>query len=372
MRAPEQLLPLVDYGIIDEVIRPLMSGKEASVYVVRSQGRICAAKVYKESIHRSFRQRSEYAEGRTVRNSRQKRAMAKGSRYGKTLLEENWQNAEVDCLYRLDHAGVRVPIPIHYSDNVLLMELVLDEEGYPAPRLWDYTPTPEEACRIHEFLIRQIVRMLCAGVVHGDLSEYNILMSVDGPVIIDFPQATDAANNQNSERIFLRDVKNLKNYLGKYAPQLKKTQFGREIWDLYRQGKLFPDSPLTGRVRRKDKRVDTASVVAEILASAKEASAKPMSAYQKKKQKQLESAISQAQSIGKKKKTPRPMTEEEIQKQDAALRKKRNRKRNRKRGPKQGMSEANASTQKKRNPKPKRPNSPSVEARRRPRRRRKD
>ena len=139
MRAPEQLLPLVDYGIIDEVIRPLMSGKEASVYVVRSQGRICAAKVYKESIHRSFRQRSEYAEGRTVRNSRQKRAMAKGSRYGKTLLEENWQNAEVDCLYRLDHAGVRVPIPIHYSDNVL-MEFVLDEEGYPAPRLWTTRP----------------------------------------------------------------------------------------------------------------------------------------------------------------------------------------------------------------------------------------
>lgn len=364
MRAPEQLLPLVDYGIIDEVIRPLMSGKEASVYVVRAQGNICAAKVYKESIHRSFRQRSEYAEGRSVRNSRQKRAMAKGSRYGKTLLEENWQNAEVDCLYRLDQAGVRVPIPIHYSDNVLLMELVMDEEGFPAPRLWDYNPTPDEACRIHEFLIRQIVRMLCAGIVHGDLSEYNILMSVDGPVIIDFPQATDAANNQNGERIFLRDVKNLKNYLGRFAPRLKKTQFGREIWDLYRQGKLFPDTPLTGRVRRKDKKVDTSSVVAEILASAKEANAKPMSAYQKKKQKQLESAISQAQSIGKKKNTPRPMTEEEIKKQDAALRKKRQRNRKRKKGPKQHTAQMKTSSAKRQPAKNKKNTVPSVSKRR--------
>jgi len=353
MRAPEQLLPLVDYGIIDEVIRPLMSGKEASVYVVRAQGNICAAKVYKESINRSFRQRSEYAEGRSVRNSRQKRAMAKGSRYGKSLLEENWQNAEVDCLYRLDHAGVRVPIPIHYSDNVLLMEMVMDEEGYPAPRLWDYNPTPDEACRIHEFLIRQIVRMLCAGVVHGDLSEYNILMSADGPVIIDFPQATDAANNQNSERIFLRDVKNLKNYLGRYAPKIKKTQFGREIWDFYRQGKLFPDTPLTGRVQRKNKKVDTASVVAEILASAKEANAKPMSAYQKKKQKQLESTISQAQSIGKNRTAPRPMTEEEIKKQDAALRKKRQRNRKRKKGPKQNTSQTRGTSDRNRSQKQK-------------------
>ena len=288
MNIPDPLLPLFDDGIIHEVIRPLMSGKEASVYVVRTRDELCVAKVYKDAKHRSFRQRADYAEGRTVRNSRQQRAMTKGSKYGKALLEAQWQNAEVNALYRLANAGVRVPTPLHYSENVLLMEMITDGNGNPAPRLWDVRLTNDEAVEVHQYLVRQTVRILCAGMVHGDLSEYNILMASNGPVIIDLPQTTDAAHNRNSERIFLRDVKNLKNYLGRFAPQLRRTQYGREIWDLYRNGQLHPDSPLTGRPKRNRQRVDVNSVIAEIQASAAESNARPLSAYQQKKQRQLE------------------------------------------------------------------------------------
>jgi RIO kinase 1 len=290
MNIPSSLLPLFDDGFIVSVTRPLMSGKEASVFLVETREGQCVAKVYKEAQNRSFRQRADYTEGRTVRNTRQQRAMAKGSKYGKSLLEAEWQQAEVSALYRLHAANVRVPTPFHYSDNVLLMELITDAEQRPAPRLWDVTLSPDEARGIHEHLVRECVRMLCAGMVHGDLSEYNILMSTDGPVIIDLPQATDAAHNRNSERLFLRDVKNLKNYLGRFAPSLRKTQYGREIWDLYESGDLEPDTKLTGRAQRKSRQADTASVIAEIQAAAAEASDKPLSAYQLKKQKKAEAA----------------------------------------------------------------------------------
>jgi RIO kinase 1 len=291
MNIPDALGPLFDDGLLDEVIRPLMSGKEASVYLVRSRGELCVAKVYKEAQNRSFRQRSAYAEGRQVRNSRQRRAMEKGSKYGKALLEAEWQNSEVQALYRLHQAGVRVPVPYHHADNVLLMELVVDAQGEPGPRLYDLRFMRQEALELHVKLIREVVYMLCAGLVHGDLSEYNILMDANGPVIIDLPQATDAAHNRNSERIFLRDVKNLAMFLGRAAPQLRSTRYGPEIWDLYIRGQLHRDSKLTGRFKRQEHRVDTESIIAEIQASAAEASDRPMSAYQMKKMKKIEEAL---------------------------------------------------------------------------------
>jgi RIO kinase 1 len=290
MNVPTPLLPLFDDGFILSVTRPLMSGKEASVYLVETREGQCVAKVYKEANNRSFRQRADYTEGRTVRNTRQQRAMSKSSKYGKSLIEAEWQQAEVSALYRLHGAGVRVPTPFHFSDNVLLMELITDAEQQPAPRLWDVSLLPDDASTIHTHLIRQCVRILCAGMVHGDLSEYNILMAADGPVIIDLPQATDAANNRNSERLFLRDVKNLKHYLGRFAPSILGTQYGREIWGLYEAGQLEPESPLTGRFKAKSRQADTASVIAEIQAAAAEASEQPMSAYQLKKMKKAEAA----------------------------------------------------------------------------------
>lgn len=341
MNIPAPLLPLFDDGFILSVTRPLMSGKEASVFLVETREGQCVAKVYKEAQNRSFRQRADYTEGRTVRNTRQQRAMAKGSKYGKSLMEAEWQQAEVSALYRLHAAKVRVPTPFHYSDNVLLMELITDAEQRPAPRLWDVTLRPEEAREIHEHLVRECVRILCAGMVHGDLSEYNILMAQDGPVIIDLPQATDAAHNRNSERLFLRDVKNLKNYLGRFAPSLRKTQYGREIWDLYESGQLEPDSKLTGRARRKNRQADTASVIAEIQAAAAEASDQPLSAYQLKKQKKAEAArrdneraeqqaLARARARAAQKSQPAAATETS----DGGAGRKRRRRRRRRRGPK--------------------------------------
>ena len=260
------------------VTRPLMSGKEASVFLVETRDGACVAKVYKDAKNRSFRQRADYTEGRTVRNTRQARAMAKGSKYGKALLEAEWQQAEVSALYRLHAAGVRVPSPYHYSDNVLLMELITDSEGHPAPRLWDVRLRPDEARTLHTHLVRQCGTRT-ARACSCDLSEYNIPMSGEGPVIIDLPQATDAAHNRNSERLFLRDLKNSAGI----APSLKKTQYGQEIWALYESGQLQPDSPLTGRFKQKRQRTDAESVIAEIQAAAAEAGEKPMSAYQRKK-----------------------------------------------------------------------------------------
>ena len=264
MKIPKRLQPLLDDGLIDGVVRQLMSGKEAMVFVVRSGDETRCAKVYKEAQKRSFRQAVDYTENRKTKNTRQARAMAKGTRFGRQSQEAAWQNAEVDALYRLAAAGVRVPKPFNFHEGVLLMELVTDEHGEAAPRLNDVEFTPETARLHHQRLVREVVRMLCAGVVHGDLSEYNILVAGDGPVIIDLPQAVDAAGNNHAPKILERDVANLRNYFGRYAPELLATDYGREIWALYEAGALQPDTPLTGRFERIEKAVDLESVLQEI------------------------------------------------------------------------------------------------------------
>ncbi|TWI54806.1 RIO kinase 1 [Pseudomonas duriflava] len=264
MKTPKRMESLVEDGLIDEVLRPLMSGKEASVYVVRCGDEIRCAKVYKEANKRSFRQASEYQEGRKVRNSRQARAMAKSTKYGKKEREEAWQNAEVAALYRLASAGVRVPKPHDFLDGVLLMDLVTDDRGDAAPRLNDVELTPEEAREYHELMIRQVVRMLCAGLVHGDLSEFNVLLATDGPMIIDLPQAIDAAGNNHAFRMLARDVENMAQYFGRFAPELKKTRYAPEMWALYQKGELYPDTPLTGVYAEPEGETDISSVMHEI------------------------------------------------------------------------------------------------------------
>ena len=270
MKTPRRLEPLIEDGLIDEVVRPLMSGKEASVYVVRCGDSLRCAKVYKEANKRSFRQAAEYQEGRKVRNSRQARAMAKGSKYGRREQEEAWQNAEVAALFRLAGAGVRVPKPYDFLDGVLLMELVADADGDAAPRLNDVTLEPDEARRHHAFLIRQIVAMLCAGLVHGDLSEFNVLLGPDGPVIIDLPQAVDAAGNNHAFRMLERDVGNMAAYFGRFAPELKYTHYAKEMWALYEDGKLQPDTPLTGHFDDPEDEADVDSVLREIADAMRE------------------------------------------------------------------------------------------------------
>ncbi len=264
MKPPARLQPLIDEGLIDTVVRQLMSGKEAMVFVVRCGDDTRCAKVYKEATQRSFRQAVDYTENRKVKNSRQARAMAKGSRYGRESQEAAWQSAEVDALYRLAGAGVRVPKPHNFHDGVLLMELVTDAEGDAAPRLNDVVFTPEEARAHHASLLVEVMRMLCAGVVHGDLSEFNILLAADGPVIIDLPQAIDAAGNNHAPRMLLRDVANLRNFFGRFAPELLSTQYGPEIWALYERGVLTPESTLTGRYEPQLGAVDLSSVMREI------------------------------------------------------------------------------------------------------------
>jgi RIO kinase 1 len=271
MRIPKRIEPLVEEGLIDEVIRPLMSGKEAAVYLVRSRGELCCAKVYKEAAERTFHQRAAYQEGRTVRNSRRARAMEKGTRFGKQELENQWKSAEVDALYKLAAAGVRVPKPFAFEGGVLIMELVSDVEGNPAPRLGEVEFSPDEARAMHGRLIREVVRMLCAGLVHGDLSEYNILVAPDGPVIIDLPQAVNAAGNQSAKAILCRDVTNLAHYFGRYAPELVKTSYGPEMWALYSRGELSPTTELTGRFEKSQRAVDVGSVMREIESARDEA-----------------------------------------------------------------------------------------------------
>lgn len=265
MKIPRRIEPLVEAGLVDSVSRQLMSGKEAMIYVVRCGDAIRCAKVYKEANLRSFRQSVDYTEGRRVKNSRRARAMGKGSRYGRKAKEEAWQSTEVDALYRLADAGVRVPEPYNFIDGVLLMELVTDGEGEPAPRLNDVVLTAEQAREFHRTLMGEVVRMLCAGVVHGDLSEYNVLLghrdSVTVPVIIDLPQTVDAAGNAHAGGMLERDVANLTHYFGRFAPELLDTQYGREIWSLYKSGKLRPDTELTGRFERVEKAVDVGSVM---------------------------------------------------------------------------------------------------------------
>ncbi len=264
MKIPKRIEPLIQDGLVDEVMRQLMSGKEAKVYVVRCGDEIRCAKVYKEADQRSFRQSVDYTEGRKVKNSRRARAMEKGTKYGRKAQEDAWQSAEVDALYRLAAAGVRVPAPYNFLEGVLLMELVTGDDGSAAPRLNDLVLTPELAREYHGFLINQVVRMLCAGIVHGDLSEYNVLVGSDGPVIIDLPQAVDAAGNNNACKMLERDVTNLANYFGRFAPELLTTDYGIEIWSLYQSGKLHPESPLSGHFERNEKPADLASVMREI------------------------------------------------------------------------------------------------------------
>ncbi len=264
MKPPKRLQALVEEGLIDSVVRQLMSGKEAMVYVVRCGTDTRCAKVYKEADQRSFRQAVDYTENRKVKNTRQARAMAKGTRFGRQAQEAAWQSAEVDALYRLADAHVRVPKPYNFFDGVLLMELVTDQQGDAAPRLNDVLLTPEQARSHHAMLLRQVVRMLCAGIVHGDLSEFNILLAADGPVIIDLPQAVDAAGNNHAQRMLLRDVANLRAFFGRFAPELLDTNFGPEIWDLYQRGVLQPELPLTGHFERKKAAVDVGGVLREI------------------------------------------------------------------------------------------------------------
>ncbi|CAD6876840.1 PA4780 family RIO1-like protein kinase [Methylomonas fluvii] len=274
MKTPKRLEPLIDSGLIDEVIGSLKSGKEAAVYVVRCGAEICCAKVYKEADQRSFKKSVLYQEGRKVRNSRRARAMEKGSSYGRKEQESAWQNAEVTALYRLADAGVRVPKPYNFIDGVLLMELVADADGHPAPRLNDLEMPAELAREYHAFLIGQIVRMLCDGLVHGDLSEYNVLVGSDGPVIIDLPQAVDAAGNNNARAMLERDVANMAAYFGQFAPELLTTNFGKEMWKLYQSGDLHPETNLTGHFEDSNKPADLRSVIREIDAAREDNEAK--------------------------------------------------------------------------------------------------
>ncbi len=268
MKAPKRLQALIEEGLIDTVVRQLMSGKEAEVFVVRIGPETRCAKVYKEATNRSFRQAVDYTENRKVKNTRQARAMAKGTKFGREAQEAAWQSAEVDALYRLADAGVRVPKPYNFFEGVLLMELVTDANGDAAPRLNDVQFAPEDARRHHATLLVEVVRMLCAGVVHGDLSEFNILLAshdgVDSPVIIDLPQAVDAAGNNHAERMLLRDVGNLRDFFGQFAPELLTTHFGAEIWSLYQRGALDPEVALTGTFKTSTKVTDVGGVLREI------------------------------------------------------------------------------------------------------------
>ena len=264
MKTPKRIQPLIEAGLVDEVMRKLMSGKEAEVYVVRCGEDIRCAKVYKEANKRSFRQNVQYTEGRKVKNSRRARAMEKGSRYGRQEQEHAWQNAEVDALHRLAAAGVRVPRPCNFLEGVLLMELVTDENGNAAPRLNDLALSAAQARAYHHTLIVEVVRMLCAGIIHGDLSEYNVLAGSDGPVIIDLPQAVDAAGNNSARAMLERDVGNLAAYFSRFAPELQHSDYGREIWSIYESGKLHPETTLTGRFERSEKPADVRGVIREI------------------------------------------------------------------------------------------------------------
>ncbi len=264
MKTPKRIQPLVAEGLVDEVIRQLMSGKEATVYIVRCGEEIRCAKVYKEANQRSFRKNAFYQEGRKTKNSRQARAMEKGSRYGRQMQEEAWQSAEVDALYRLAAAGVRVPLPYICHEGVLLMDLVTDAEGDPAPRLNDIELSAAQAREFHAGLLNQVVRMLCAGIIHGDLSEYNILVGCHGPVIIDLPQAVDAAGNSNAGTMLERDVANLASYFSRFAPELDGSEYGKEIWQLYQAGRLSPESELTGRIEIEQRSADVDAVLEEV------------------------------------------------------------------------------------------------------------
>jgi len=274
MKIPKRLLPLHEDGLIDEVQYQLMSGKEATVYVVKSQGEVCCAKVYKDAVKRSFKKAAQYQEGRKVRNSRRARAMEKGSNFGRKQQEDAWQNAEVDALFTLSRAGVRVPQPYGCYDGVLLMELVTNEEGDVAPRLNDVSMSQEQALEDHAQVMFYVMLMLCAGIVHGDLSEFNVLVDDYGPVIIDLPQAVNAAANNNAYAMLLRDVKNMTDYYSEFAPELKNTHYGEEMWALFQAGKLTPETELTGHFEFSEQAANVDTVLEEIKAAFEEEQAR--------------------------------------------------------------------------------------------------
>ena len=270
MKVPKGLQPLLDDGVIDEVIRSLKSGKEATVYVVRSGAHLRCAKVYRDMGQRSFQRRAQYQEGRKVRGSRETRAMNRGSRFGRREQEHEWKNAEVDALYRLVAADVRVPRPFGYFNDVLIMELVRDATGEPAPRLGEVDLTPDVAREYHGFLMQQIVRMLSLGLIHGDLSEFNILLAPEGPVIIDLPQVVNASGNNAAFAMLERDVNNIRATLGRFAPELLQTEFAREMWAFYEQGELHPGIRLTGVVTAREQTAVDPGRVMQVIEDARE------------------------------------------------------------------------------------------------------
>lgn len=266
MKIPKRLIPLIEDGIIDDVLSQLMSGKEATVYTVLCGDQIRCAKVYKEAAKRSFKKAVQYQEGRKVRNSRRARAMEKGSKFGRDEQEEIWQSAEVDALYKLADADVRVPEPFGCFNGVLIMELITDADGRAAPRLNDVVLSPEQARHDHAVIIQDVVRMLCAGLIHGDLSEFNVLVNETGPIIIDLPQAVDAAANNNAKTMLERDVRNMTNYYAQFAPDVAKGQYAKEIWALYENGDLTPNTKLTGIVEPETRPADVDALMLEIKA----------------------------------------------------------------------------------------------------------
>jgi len=274
MKTPKGLQPLIDDGMVDSVLRRLKSGKEASVYIVVCGDQYRCAKVYKEAQERGFHKLARYQEGRRTRSSRDARAMGRRGRHGRRVQEAEWKNAEVDALYRLAGMGVRVPVPHLVHEGVLLMELVQDEDGNPAPRLNDLHMTADQAREWHAFMILQVVRMLCAGLIHGDLSDFNILLDINGPVIIDLPQAVNAAGNNSAFALLERDINNMRTTFGRAAPELLETEYAREIWNLYEAGKLTPDSPLSGRLLRDDSTPNVDAVLRQIEDERREAEAR--------------------------------------------------------------------------------------------------
>ena len=270
MKIPKRIQPLVDDGLIDEVISQLMSGKEASVFMVRCGDAIRCAKVYKDAANRSFKKAAQYQEGRKTKNSRRTRAMEKGSKYGKDEQEKAWQNSEVDALYLCADANIRVPVPYGCFDGVLIMELITDIHGDVAPRLNDVTMSAEEATKQHQTIIGYIVKMLCAGIVHGDLSEFNVLVDKDGPVIIDLPQAVNASANNNAKAMLMRDVRNMTEYYSQFAPELKGSKYAQEMWALYEQGDLHSDTELSGEFEDDSSEADIDAVIEEINAAYEE------------------------------------------------------------------------------------------------------
>ncbi|HIP76802.1 MAG TPA: serine protein kinase RIO [Psychromonas hadalis] len=267
MKIPKRIQPLVDDGLVDSVLSQLMSGKEATVYIVECNEEIRCAKVYKEASKRSFKQAVLYNEGRKVKNGRRARAMEKGSKYGRKQQEQIWQNAEVDALYKLADAGVRVPHPYGCFEGVLLMELITDEEGFAAPRLNDVSMDEEQALEDHLEMMANIVKMLSVGIIHGDLSEFNVLVDEWGPVIIDLPQAVNAADNNNAKKMLLRDVNNMRSYYAQFAPQLADTQYGLEIWAIFEAGKLTENTVLTGQFTEQTGLADVDNILHEITAA---------------------------------------------------------------------------------------------------------